>query len=189
VTEAVPVGCRSETKPDVRRRWAVLAAYTAAIYATLPVGPQAGRALLRTGVGGWLLGGGAVVVALAGGVALLIVLVRRGAPRHAYVALAAAAVGSWGGLAWLRAQHLERIHLPEYAVTAWLAWWALAPLVSGEALGYAAAAGLAAAIGWGEELLQAVVPGRVYDLRDVAANALGALLGILVVIAVRSGRR
>jgi hypothetical protein len=188
VTDAAPVARRSDTK-RVWRRWAILAAYTTAIYATLPIGPQAGRALLRTGLGSWLLGGGAAVVALAGGVVILIVLVRRGAPRRAYLAMAAAAVGSWGGLAWLRAQHLERIHLPEYAVTAWLAWWALVPTISGEALGYAAAAGLAAAIGWGEELLQAVVPGRVYDPRDVAANALGALLGVLVVVAVRSGRR
>jgi VanZ family protein len=46
---------------------------------------------------------------------------------------------------------------------------------------------LAVAIGWGEELIQRFVPGRVYDLRDVAANALGALLGLLVLVALRAG--
>jgi len=172
----------------VWRRWGLLAAYTGAIYATLPFGPKIGSALMRTRPGGWLFGPGAALIVVVGGLALLVRLLRRGAPAWAYAALGAAAAGAWGGLAWLRAQHLERIHLPEYATTAWLAWRALGPLCPTAIQGYAAATALAAAIGWGEELLQAVVPGRVYDLRDVAANALGALLGILVVAAWRAPR-
>ena len=52
---------------------------------------------------------------------------------------------------------------------------------------YAAAAGAGAAIGYGDELLQGILPGRYYDLRDVAMNALGAVLGILVLAAARAG--
>jgi VanZ family protein len=55
--------------------------------------------------------------------------------------------------------------------------------------GYAAAAALAAAIGYVDELIQWILPGRVYDLRDVAMNALGAVLGALVLAALRSGSR
>jgi len=33
------------------------------------------------------------------------------------------------------------------------------------------------------------VPGRVYDLRDVAMNALGAVLGVLVLAVARAGGR
>ncbi len=85
------------------------------------------------------------------------------------------------------AARLERIHLPEYAVVTWLAWRAIDPDGRRGRRGYALALLLAVAIGWGEELLQRFVPGRVYDLRDVAANALGALLGLLVLIAFRAG--
>src|SRR5439155_15393092 len=87
---------------------------------------------------------------------------------------------------WLRARHLERTHLPEYGVAAWLAWRAVGPLVLGRVPGYVAAATLGAAIGLGDELLQAVTPGRVYDIRDVAMNALGALLGIVVLAIIRA---
>jgi VanZ family protein len=51
-----------------------------------------------------------------------------------------------------------------------------------------AGAALGSAIGYGDELLQAVVPGRHYDLRDVAMNALGAVLGMVVLAAAQSGR-
>jgi len=169
----------------VRGRWVALGAYTAAIYATLPFGPQLGRAFVRTGVGGWLLGPGLVVVVLLGVASTLGALVWRRAPRWAYAALGGAALGYGAALFWLRAQHLERIHLPEYGIAGWLAWRAVRPLC-GDGAAYAAAALLAAAIGWGDELLQAVTPGRVYDLRDVLANAIGAGLGVLVIAALRA---
>jgi hypothetical protein len=142
--------------------------------------------LSATGVGGWFLGKGMALAVVVVGALLLARLVRRAAPWQAYVALSAAAIGYTLALSWLRAQHLERVHLPEYGVAAWLAWWALVPLVPGPG-SYAAAAGTAAAIGWGDELIQWVTPGRFYDNRDVAANALGALLGILVLVVVRAG--
>jgi len=62
----------------------------------------------------------------------------------AYVALAGAAAGYALGFSWLREQHLERTHLPEYGVAAWLAWRAVAPLAPGMVAGYVAAAALAA---------------------------------------------
>ena len=77
--------------------------------------------------------------------------------------------------------------MPEYAFVTWLAWRAIDPEGRRGGTGYALAFLLAVAIGWGEELLQRLVPGRVYDLRDVGANALGALLGLLVLIALRAG--
>jgi len=168
-------------------RWVALAAYVAAIYLSLPFAPRVGLRFLRTAPGGWLLGAGLPLAALAGAGAVALALRRRGAPRWAYAALAAAAAGYALAFSWLSAQRLERTHLPEYGIAAWLAWRAVAPLVRGRAAGYAAAAALAAAIGWSDELLQRVVPGRYYDLRDVAMNALGAVLGILVLAAARAG--
>lgn len=169
-------------------RWLLLGAYVAAVYAFLPYGPAFGKGLGATTGGAWLLGPGIIVLATAGALALLVLLGRRGAPPWAYGALVGAAVTYVVAFSWLQSRHLERTHLPEYGVVAWLAWRAVGPLVPGTAAGYGAAAALGAAIGYGDELLQRLVPGRVYDPRDIAMNALGAILGIIVLAAVRARR-
>ncbi|MGH7894174.1 MAG: VanZ family protein [Candidatus Binatia bacterium] len=162
------------------RRWLALGAYTALLYALLPYGPAIGRAVQESAVGRWMLGRGAVALVLASAATLVLRLRRRAAPTWAYGALAIAGIGYALALGWLRAIRLERVHLPEYGIAAWLAWRALVPTWGDRASAYVAAAALAALVGWSDELVQAVTPGRVYDLRDVAANALGAVLGALV---------
>jgi VanZ like protein len=169
------------------RRWLVVGAYTAFLYGLLPYGPAIGRAVQASAAGRWVLGRGAVVVVLAIVAVLVARLARRRAPAWTYAVLAAVAAGYAAALAWLQAVRLERVHLPEYGIAAWLAWRALAPRFRDVPTTYLAAALLAAAIGWGDELVQAVTPGRVYDLRDVAANALGAALGATVIAVWRAG--
>jgi len=170
-------------------RWAALGAYVAAIYSSLPFAPRWGLRFLRTAPGSWFLGPGLAFVIVAGAAALLLALRRRRAPARAYAALAVAATGYALAFTWLSAQRLERTHLPEYGMAAWLAWRAVAPLVPGPLAGYAAGAALAAAIGYGDELLQGIVPGRYYDIRDVAMNALGAVLAVIVIAAAGMGER
>ena len=170
-------------------RWAALGAYVAAIYSSLPFAPRWGLRFLRTAPGSWFLGPGLALVVVAGAAVLVLALRRRRAPARAYAALAVAATGYALAFSWLSAQRLERTHLPEYGIAAWLAWRAVAPLVPGPLAGYAAGAALAAAIGYGDELLQGIVPGRYYDIRDVAMNALGAVLAVIVIAAARAGVR
>ncbi len=167
----------------VADRWLALAAYTAVIYGFLPFGPRLGVALARTDAGAWLLGPGIILSTLAGGVVFAAALVRRRAPLRAYAFLTGAVVSYALAFSWLRSQHLERTHLPEYGVAACLAWRAVAPLLPTASQGYVAAAVLATAIGYGDELLQRIVPGRVYDLRDVAMNGVGAVLGTVLIAA------
>jgi hypothetical protein len=169
------------------RGWGALGIYVTFIYAGLPLGPRIGLAVARTTPGGWLLGPGLPLLAALGTGVLLVLLRRRRAPPWAYGLLVLAAAGYVIAFSWLRTQHLERTHLPEYGIVGCLAWRALAPLVPGPFASYALAAALGAAIGYGDELLQGVLPGRVYDLRDVGMNALGASLGVLVLAATQAG--
>ncbi len=83
---------------------------------------------------------------------------------------------------------LERTHLFEYGLLAVVLYEAVSERrkhggrMPPPAL---AAICLAAAVGWLEEALQAVVPGRVYDLRDVAINATAALAAVSAVATIR----
>ena len=158
------------------------------MYASLPFGPRVGLALARNVLGSWVLGPGLPLLAVGGAAAMLVLLWRRRAPAWAYAAIAGAGACYAVAFSSLRAAHLERTHLPEYGIVACLAWRAVAPVVPGTLAGYVVAAGLAAAIGWGDELLQRITPGRYYDVRDVAMNALGAVLAIVVLAAARAGR-
>lgn len=171
------------------RRWGALGAYVVFLYAILPYGPRLGLALTRTTPGAWLVGPGLGVLVGASALALVVMLRRREAPGWTYAALLGAALCYLVAFSWLRAARLERTHLPEYGIAAWLAWRAVGPLVPNRLAGYLAAAALGTAIGYGDELVQAVLPGRVYDLRDVAMNAVGAALGVVVLAAVNATGR
>ncbi|MDS0296306.1 VanZ family protein [Halogeometricum luteum] len=66
------------------------------------------------------------------------------------------------------------VHLGAYAVTAYLAAFALRART---ARGLALATFVAVALGGGVELLQATLPARHAGLADAAANAVGAVIG------------
>src|SRR6185369_14154913 len=149
------------------------------LYGLLPFGPTIGRAVQNMAVGRFVLGQGAAWIVALGAIAIVVRLRRRAAPARAWLLAALVGAGYALALGWLRAVRLERVHLPEYGIAAWLAWRALVPSLGDRWPVYGAAWLLAAAIGWGDELVQSVTPGRYYDVRDIAANALGAGLGAL----------
>ena len=169
-------------------RWVPLGAYVALLYGLVPYGPALGRAAQGSATGRYVLGRGAIVLVVGGALAIVARLRSRRAPGDTYVLAAAAVLGYALALGWLRAIRLERVHLPEYGIASLLAWWALVPSLGDRGRTYVVAAVLAAAIGWGDELVQSITPGRVYDLRDVAANAIGAVLGATVVATWRADR-
>jgi hypothetical protein len=168
-------------------RWLGLGAYTALLYGLLPFGPAIGRAVQNTVAGRFVLGRGAAWIVAVGAIAIVVRLRRRAAPAGAWLLAALVGVGYALALGWLRAVRLERVHLPEYGIAAWLAWRALVPSLGDRWPVYGAAWLLAAAIGWGDELVQSVTPGRYYDVRDIGANALGAGLGVLALAVWRAG--
>lgn len=114
--------------------------------------------------------------------------VSRARPGGWEIALLAAAAGVY--LFWLRQLHIiqERIHLIQYGALGGLVYAALrerwaAPVRGWQRWPAACAILIAGAAGWGDELVQGILPNRHYDLRDVATNAEAAALFVLVVAA------
>jgi hypothetical protein len=174
---------------DAKSAWRALAAYAALVYVAMPFTSSIGLAFVATPLGGWLFGRGLVLGALVAGGIALGQLRRTAAPWPAYAGLGLVAGVGLVAVGRLAARPLERAHLPEYAVAAWLAWRALGASGKAVAVRYAGAFVLAASIGWGEELLQRVTPGRYFAWHDVGVNALGGALGLVLVASLSSGRR
>lgn len=71
----------------------------------------------------------------------------------------------------------ERIHLVQYGVLAFLIYRALSLDLSGISA-YICSFGLTSLLGWLDEMLQQVTPGRFFDWKDVLLNAISTLLAL-----------
>jgi len=75
---------------------------------------------------------------------------------------------------------VEGIHLAQYGLMGVLTLRALRNTVS-LPIAYGGGVLLTLAVSWGNELIQSILPNRVYDLRDVALDGISAILGMMVV--------
>ncbi|MCP4896176.1 MAG: hypothetical protein GY906_04305 [bacterium] len=158
----------------VQRRWLAFIGYLAAIYGFLPFG----RDVIITLRQSHLLGTVVTLVffaAVAAGVYHIVFNVRL-SDKVAFAALVLLAVAT-GALVLGFEVPEERVHFLEYGVLALLARHALSGHMSAAAQ-YLGAWLLASVAGWGDELIQWVLPTRVYDLRDVAVNSVAALVAL-----------
>jgi len=159
--------------------WAWLAiAYLTIVYATLPFARPIWRRvepLLAHRETWWFLGAG---------VALAVLLAERAwtagpLRRAAGVALLGAVLAAYAALLFVFYRGrltLEKVHLLEYGVLAYLALNAVTVTRRGGPGGTLALLFVALA-GAGDEALQKVIPERVFDAYDIAANWLGGALG------------
>ncbi len=147
-------------------RWA-LAAWLILLYSTLGV--------VRTVVDwlrpdGWL--GPAVTIAFVATGALATGLLLRVSQRRVRLIAALALVALTYGLVLMHMPRAEeRMHLLEYGIVALLAFAAFPGRYR-----FVRAMGFTLAAGWLDEGIQALLPSRMYDLRDVAFNALAGVL-------------
>jgi VanZ family protein len=86
----------------------------------------------------------------------------------------------------------ERTHLFEYGIPAVLVYEALSERVrNGRRVPVPAVLTVVvtALLGWLDEGIQALLPNRVYDLRDVGVNALAGLMAIVASLLLARARR
>lgn len=126
------------------------------------------------------------------GVLILRDLLRRRPGRHALAVMAGFTV-IYLVLLVVMGRAEERLHLVEYGLVAAFIYRALMERrVHGAAPRIPPAFGavlLTAGFGWLDEAIQAVLPSRVYDLRDVAFNAAAGLLTVTATMALAWARR
>ncbi|MDH3523860.1 MAG: VanZ family protein [Acidobacteriota bacterium] len=156
------------------RSWALLAGYILLLFASLPVVRGVVIALRQQ----HLLGGAVTLLYFLAAVAVVyhVVFDVRLSDRIAYFALVLLAAMTGALILGLSIPE-ERVHFVQYGLLAVLARRALAWHVSPPRQ-YLGAFVIAAMAGWADELIQGVLPDRVYDLRDVAINAVAALVAI-----------
>ncbi len=154
-------------------RGVVLVLYTAGIFLSLPYTPRLVKwSNARLGPAAAIAAVGAVLT-FAGALLVHRLWRARAAWPWPHLALAALGLASWAAWRLLASSPIGRIHLPEYGLLAILAAHAV-----GGGIGTALVCGIAAAgVGFLDELVQLVTPGRVFDWWDVTLNVAAALLG------------
>jgi hypothetical protein len=168
-----------------RRLWSAAGLCVALIYSTLSLARPIAEALRERNLLGFVVG--LVFIGIAGLIAWHLAVARPGRRAVLTVALI-------GGvyLVLLTAIPMlpeERLHFLEYGLVAILIYEALQERrahlteVGSSAPGadpwpFLIAFLATATLGWIDEGIQAVLPNRVYDLRDVGFNALAGLLGL-----------
>ena len=119
-------------------------------------------------------------------------LLRRRPGRHTLVVIVVFVV-VYGVLLVFMERVEERLHLVEYGLVGAFIYRALAERrLHGKLQRISpavAAVLLTAAFGWIDEGIQAVLPSRVYDLRDVAFNAVAGLLTVSAMVALSWAER
>ena len=167
--------------------WFWVLAVLAAIYATLGLAGKLTGYLREHNLLGVAFGVGLL---LAVGAVIAQWVKRRPGRGEIWVMLGVAAVYF---MAWVRIENpAERTHLFEYGLVAVFIYQALSERRrNGRHVPAPAALAVAATaqLGWLDEGIQALLPNRVYDPRDIAFNALAGLMAVTASLALDWARR
>ncbi|MFT3712958.1 MAG: VanZ family protein [Archangium sp.] len=129
------------------------------------------------------------VVGIAFGLAALAVialLIRTPALRKPKtLLLVAASAGLYALVVWPMESPEEKLHFIEYG-TVGVLWFLSLPVLWSTRKKYVCAALATVASGWLDEGIQALIPSRYYDLRDVGFNALAGLMALTLFTVARA---
>src|SRR3989338_5077276 len=167
-----------DQKRQLRKKyWAWALGWTLAIYATLyPVRPicEFLKGIIPFGL--WV---NIFLAACLSGIAAIFFRKYKMTDGFGYVLLLLSISGYAYGLATIPYPE-EKVHFIEYGFLAYLIFRALR-LDHGAWAAYAGAFALTAALGWGDEGIQHLLPNRYYQSSDVVLNAVSGLLGLILV--------
>jgi hypothetical protein len=159
----------------------VLPLYLGTLYATLGVVRQLSNALRDAGL--LRLSVAVTFCLMAVGVGVLIARDPLSRSWRVLAALAGCAV-AYAAIIWPMESPEEKLHFIQYGLLALLADRA-APAGWSPWRRFVCCALFVAAAGWVDELIQALLPNRYYDLRDVGFNALAGLLALSSLAGIR----
>lgn len=169
------------TSDRERRLWTWTAIVVATIYSTLGLARTLSSILRDRGLFDLLF--------IIGFALLVVAVVLQALRSRPSLAMVGTAVGIGGVYAMVLARMgipEERTHLFEYSLVAGLILQALTERRdNGGRVRWPAvlAVAVTAALGWVDEAIQAVLPNRVYDIRDVGFNALAGFMAVTGIVA------
>ena len=162
-------------------RWLIVAAYTLAIYAFLPFGTAFWRFVLNQW-GNSINYLGLFFVCVLGLYFLIYLIFQKHVRQFSvYIAFFVISAGCLAVLRYLCVAGAERFHLLLYGILSAIVFWALKLDVKNKRI-YIYTAVIGFALGTIDELIQGVLPSRVFDVRDIFMNWLSIGMGELFVI-------
>lgn len=170
-----------------RRLWMLWFAVVAAIYSTLGTANRLAGVLREHGLIEISFAIGALLVGLA-----VVAHSLKSRPNAAGVAVVLGVVAVYLLVFVRMATPEERTHIVEYGVVAILAYEALAERARNTSrvpIPALFAILLASAVGALDELIQAALPNRVFDFRDIFFNLLAAILAVISTAVISRMRR
>lgn len=156
--------------------WAAVGAWVAFIYLTIPLARAIQRVVQDYGDRSLFLWATLLSFGLAGAATVRAHLRGRWRATPGQWGVLAAVLGLFAWLAWsLRANPEEALHFVQYGILGLLLFRALACRLADPSI-YLAGALIGAVFGIGDELIQWLVPNRIFDYRDIGINALAGAL-------------
>ncbi|MFC1631063.1 VanZ family protein [Candidatus Omnitrophota bacterium] len=151
--------------------------YILLLYVSLPFVPGIWRRFAQAA--GGLAGYFGYIVLLAFGIIIILFLIIKQKSRQSFFWLAILGVIYYTNMRNLEFP-IEKLHFIEYSLLSVLLFRALSHNLKGRIL-YLWTALISFCLGWLDEGIQYILPNRVYEIKDVAANIVASILGLLLI--------
>jgi len=160
--------------------WGYATALTLLIYSTLSIVRPISSYLRKTIPNVDLVGNISLILFVGLAILTAYIYIRKGRlNRLSTLCLLLIVLSIYAAIIWNIKLAEEKIHFFEYALLSFLCYRAFR-IDMNRITAYLLSLILVILLGWGDELIQHLLPERYYDIRDVVMNGGGGLLGLLL---------